>query len=207
MLRLLVTVLICYALFPQVATAQFKCDGPTMWERRDPDRVYLFRDTAARRVGDLLTILVRESTDVGNRDQRALGKDTSTAFNFDTASAGTAGAASGSFDIGSTSDRSFNGTSTYRAARDFTDRMTVQVVEVRPNGDMRISGKRKQLVAGEIRTLCVSGVVRAFDVEPGNTVRSHYIADLNICYEGDGPETHFSNQNWGGRIMNKLWPF
>jgi flagellar L-ring protein precursor FlgH len=205
--RISLFILSCCLFLPTTAFGQYKCDGPTLWERRAVDGVFLFRDTAARSVGDLLTILVRESTDVGNRDQRAMGKDSDASFNFDTASAGGGGSASGTFDIGAKSDRSFNGTSTYTAARDFTDRMTVEVQQVRPNGDLVISGKRRQLIAGEIRTLCLSGIVRANDVGPGNTVRSQYIADLNMCYEGDGPETHFSNQNWAGRIANKLWPF
>lgn len=187
--------------------AQYVCEQPnSMWERRRPDSVFLFRDTSARQVGDLVTILVQESTDVGNRDQRAMGKDSDARFQFDFASQGNNSAA-GSLDIGGNSDRNYNGSSSYSSDRQFIDRMTVRVTLVEPNGNLVINGKRRQLIAGEIRTLCVSGVIRSVDVGPGNVIRSRDIADLNICYDGDGPESHFVNQNWGGRIINKLWPF
>ena len=108
----------------------------TMWERRNSERVFLTRDLAARNVGDLITVLIRETTDVANRDQRALGKDSDARFNFNVASSGDNGASAGAFNIGGDSDRSFNGSSQFSAAHEFTDRITVQVVDVLPNGNL-----------------------------------------------------------------------
>ena len=184
-----------------------KCQGNPIWQRRSPHHISLFRDTSARLVGDLLTVLIQESTDVGNRDQRAMGKSSDASYDFNVASAGTTASASGTFDIGNNSARNYGGNSTYTVERDFSDRMTVRVTQVLPNGDLVIAGRRRQLVTGEMRTLCLKGVVRAMDIGPGNTVRSQYVGDLEMCYEGDGPDSHFTNQNWGGRIFNKIWPF
>ena len=56
----------------------------SLWERRDPRCAFLFEDTRARHVGDLLTIVVRESTDIGQREKRALDKQSESGglFNF-----------------------------------------------------------------------------------------------------------------------------
>ena len=88
-----------------------------------------------------------------------------------------------------------------------SNRITVRILDILPNGNFVIGGKRQRLVAGEIRTLLISGTVRELDVSPNNTVSSQRIADFKICYDGDGPETSFVNQGWAGRFINKIWPF
>jgi flagellar L-ring protein precursor FlgH len=57
-----------------------------------------------------------------------------------------------------------------------------------------------------MRVLRLSGIVRPADIGANNTVQSNFIADLYINYEGRGPESAYTNQGWGGRIFNKLWP-
>ena len=66
---------------------------------------------------------------------------------------------------------------------------------------------RLERIAGEIRTLIISGVIRTVDIGPSNTIRSQYVSNFSVCYEGNGPETSFTRQGWAGRIMNKIWPF
>jgi flagellar L-ring protein precursor FlgH len=188
-------------------TLAIPSDAQSLWQRRHNDRVFLFADTAARRVGDLVTVIIRETTDVENRDQRALGKDSDSSFEFDVASSGNSSSSSGSFDISGNSNRQFNGSSQYSVEQDFADKITVPVVEVLPNGNLVIGGRRQRLVSGEVRSLILSGIVRPIDLGPNNAVQSQYIANFKICYEGDGSETSFSNQGWGGRILNKIWPF
>ena len=171
------------------------------------DRVWLLRDTAAREVGDLVTILIRESTDVANNDQRALGKTSDAAFNFNVASSGNGGSSSGTFDINGNSDRSFAGSSQLSVAQALDDRITVEIIAKQPNGNLLVQGKRQRQIQGEIRTLIISGVVRQVDIGPNNMVRSQYVSNFSVCYEGDGPETNFTRQGWAARIMNKIWPF
>jgi flagellar L-ring protein precursor FlgH len=182
-------------------------NAQSLWQRRHPDRIFLVADTAARQVGDLVTVIIRETTDVENRDQRALGKDSDSSFEFDVSSSGNSSSSSGSFDISGNSNREFNGSSQYSVEQDFADKITVPVVEVLPNGHLVIAGRRQRLVAGEVRSLIISGVVRPIDIGPNNSVQSQYIANFKICYEGDGSETHFTNQGWSARILNKIWPF
>lgn len=183
------------------------CCAQSIWAKRNPRFSHFFFDTGARRAGDLLTVLVRENTDVTNRDQRSLGKTTSAGFDFDFAGASTGAASSANATIAKNSNREFDGDSQYQIARQFTDRITVQVIEVRPNGDLVIAGSRTQVVGEEQRQLMISGVVRPQDVSANNTVTSQYVADFRVEYQGCGPETHFTNQGWVGRITNRIWPF
>ena len=46
----------------------------SIWERRDPNHAYLFRDQRARRVGDLLTVVIRESTLFNGKEKSKMQK-------------------------------------------------------------------------------------------------------------------------------------
>jgi flagellar L-ring protein precursor FlgH len=179
----------------------------SLWQRRDPYRVFLFADTQARTVGDLLTVLISENTDVDNKDNRAMNKDTTAGglFNFNTDANGES--SSVQIDGKTTSNRKFDGRSEYSVAREFSDRITVTVVGIKPNGNLLIAGKRKHLVAGEVRTLALSGIVRPLDIRGDNSIESRYVANLQMDYLGRGPDSSFSNQGWLGRVVNVVWPF
>ena len=186
-------------------------EAGSLWFRRKPQRVYLFRDTKARRVGDLVTVLIQENTDVINRDSRSLAKDSGSGFNFSFAQStggdfgSAASDASGSGNA--SSNRSFSGGAEYQSDRGFNDRFTARVVQVYPNGDLRISGQRDVLVEGDHRTLTLTGVVRGLDLRSDNTVLSNHVADMNLRYQGQGIESRFVNQGWISRGLNKIWPF
>jgi len=172
---------------------------------------FLFFDTQARRVGDLLTIIVNENTDVANEDARSLNKDTKANSKLDLsfAAAGIFGNSNGTLtnDDGAESDREFAGDSSFSSAREFSDRVTVAVLDVLPNGNLVVGGRRRVIVENDARSLVVSGVVRSRDISADNTVPSRYVSQFEMYYEGQGVESKFVNQGWLGRAVNWVWPF
>ncbi len=182
-----------------------------LWEHRSPTHAFLFYDTQARQVGDLLTIVVREDSSVQNNDNRGMKKQTGLKSAFSFAGEADGGFATqdsnASFDESLTSDRSMSGSATFRSQRAFTDRMTVTVTDVLPNGNLIVRGTREITIQGDNRTLIVTGIVRTYDVSPDNTVNSRLISDLRMFYDGKGAEQAFTKQGWLGRIGNKVWPF
>ena len=187
------------------------CRADSIWQKRHQSRAYLFHDSRARNVGDLLTLVISESTTVGNRENTALNKSSNAAgvFDFDSSSSGgfgEQGAAAG-LDISGTSNRGFQGAAAYNDSRRFTDQITVTVVDVLPNGNLVISGERCLTIAGERRKLNVSGVVRAVDIGPDNRVNSRFVAGLITDYDPEGVSQKFTRQGWMSRAVNKVWPF
>ncbi len=195
--------------WPSLCSAQATVQS--MWQKRDPAKVFLFYDTGARGIGDVITVEIQENTGVKNQDSRQLGKDaqTSAHFDFDTSTSGDigAGSAAASTDSNLTSNRKFNGSAKFSSDRAFKDRVTVTVIDIQPNGNLVVAGTRQLGVAGDSRTLLISGIVRPYDVRPDNSVQSQYIANFKMSYEGTGVERVFTNQGWLSRIGNKLWPF
>jgi flagellar L-ring protein precursor FlgH len=183
----------------------------TLWDRRDPNFAYMFHDYRARNVGDVLTIMIDEVTGSDAQEKREMEKKT--AANFQAGGKGSSSALgqlmrsfAGDLDIESASQRKFDGKANTTIQRNFTDKLSVLVIGVMPNGNLVVEGSRHRAIARENRTLRIRGIVRPSDIGPFNTVQSQYVANLHVAYEGRGPETNFTNQGWGGRIFNVLWP-
>lgn len=186
-------------------------EADSIWDRRDQSSGFLFVDNRARRVGDLLTVVVREVTGTSNSEERKLNKNNAQSgkFNFSgkTSSNGASRDAAAELSSNQSSDRAFNGKAEYENDRTFVDQMTVTVVDVLPNGNLVIEGYRKRVVSNETRLLRISGVVRPNDIDVKNSVESRSIANFNVAYEGNGVESRFTNQGWLGKVGNKVWPW
>ena len=195
---------IALLLIPALASP---CFAQSLWDNRSPSKAFLFHDTQARQVGDLLTVLVSENTDVASSENRSLSKssDTNNKFGFNYGAGDVAGGAEQ--DFSAESGRKFDGSASFSSERGFNDRITVAVMDVLPNGNLVIGGKRKVLVEGEAKVLVASGIVRPYDVRADNSIQSRHVANFEIAYQGTGVEPKFTKQNWLGRFTNSLWPF
>src|SRR4051812_18422464 len=74
--------------------------GQSIWERRDPQTAYLFTDTRARHFGDLLTIVVNESTEFEGMEKKELNKETAAAATLNL---------KGDYSVGKLTARNFTG--------------------------------------------------------------------------------------------------
>jgi len=190
---------------PAVVTAE------SLWQQRTPERAYLFYDSKARNIGDSVTVLIAQTTGVTNKEARTMGKTTSAKGTLDLAASSDGGfgeqGAKAAASLNSASDRKFDGASTYSAEQNFTDAMTCTVMDVLPNGNMVIAGERRVRVAGEERTLHVSGIVRGLDLGPDNSINSRLISQFRMEYQSGGPSQKFTRQGWMGRAVNAVWPW
>ncbi|WP_437227760.1 flagellar basal body L-ring protein FlgH [Planctomicrobium sp. SH661] len=185
--------------------------GENIWQRRTPERGFLFYDSKARNIGDNVTVIITQSTSVDNKEDRSMSKSTSAAGTFDLKGASDGGfgtqGAEASMSLNSTSARKFDGEAAYSANQAFTDRLTATVMDVLPNGNMVISGERRIRVAGEEKVLALTGVIRGLDINADNTINSQYIAQAQWTYQGGGTSQKFTRQGWLGRAVNVVWPY
>jgi flagellar L-ring protein FlgH len=188
-----------------------------IWDRRDPRYAFLFQDNRARAVGDIVTLVINETTNTNEREQRAQDKNNTASGNLTfsgNSSAGSAGAGGGggrtgalSFNLADDFRRRFAGSAQMTSDRRFQDRIAMTVVDIMPNGNLVVEGYRSRLVAGEERVLRVTGVVRQADIGAGNAILSTSLANARISYLGRGPQSRTTNQNYFGRIVNRAWPW
>lgn len=178
----------------------------------DPDHgpMGLIADKTARRPGDLLTILIAENQDVRNEETSQLQRSTTLDYalsNFDIDPDAFQPLPS----LAATSQDDFNGRANYEKRGEFSARITAIVMDVLPNGNLVIQGRREIRIDHEVKTIELSGVVRRYDVSPDNTVLSELVADARVSYVGQGVLTDTTNRvGLGGalhRLLVWLWPF
>ncbi len=86
-------------------------------------------------------------------------------------------------------------------------RLAVRVMEVMPNGNLKIRGSHFTQVNGENHYVTLTGVIRASDIAPDNTVSSSLIADASIDYGGTGTLGSKQRLGWATKILDLVWPF
>lgn len=185
--------------------------GESLWQKRSEDHAFLFYDAKARKPGDLLTILVSQDTALDRKEDRGMSKSTKANGLFDFGASASGGfaaqAADAAMNLTNSSDRQFEGAESYRSEQALNDRVTVTVIDVLPNGNLVVSGRRRVRVSGEEQDMLLTGVIRAVDIGPDNSISSRQVAELEITYATAGASQRFTRQGWLGRGVNAVWPF
>ncbi|MBF0225739.1 MAG: flagellar basal body L-ring protein FlgH [Desulfobacterales bacterium] len=101
----------------------------------------------------------------------------------------------------------FKGKASSDRSGQITASVGARVVEVLPNGNLVIYGRREIKVNNESQFITVSGVVRSIDVTQDNRVQSISLSDAKIEYSGNGVISDKQKVGWLTRIMDNIWPF
>jgi flagellar L-ring protein precursor FlgH len=81
------------------------------------------------------------------------------------------------------------------------------VVEVFPNGNLRIEGGKTITVNREEQIIVLTGIVRPNDISSQNIINSKYVLDAKIAYTGKGVISDKQGPGWMTRILDNVWPF
>ena len=172
----------------------------------------LFTDVRSFGIGDLITVRVIESSAAERSTSTDLQRDSQLESGFDLGG-GLANIATHNpqFDPNkliyqNTRNRHKGGGTTSRKDR-ITFYVTAAVRKVLANGDLFIEGDRVVKVNDEEHHFYVSGVARASDVGPDNSIPSTLLAEAEIEFFGEGVLTRKSNQGWLNTLLDWIWPF
>ena len=155
----------------------------------------IFGDQRARAVGDILTIVVNESSTAVRAGSSSNTKSASASTNQGTGLLGFLPESSLGQNDKFSSNGSINNTNTVKA------RLTVKVTEVKANGNLVISGTQNIRQNGEEQRIVVSGQVRPSDIQADNSVLSSNVADAKILVTGSGPLVNKQRQG----ILSQIW--
>ncbi len=180
----------------------------SLWQAGN-GRAYMFEDLRASRVGDIVIVKIVEqhkgSKSASTQADRESTYDGSLGGSFlglnDLASALVDGV-----ELNASSKNEFEGTGATKREDTLTGTIAARVVEVLPNGDMRIMGRREVTVNSEKQTMTLTGIVRRIDLDTTNTVLSSAIADAKIEYSGLGVVDDVQRPGWGIRILDWIIP-
>lgn len=171
--------------------------------------VSLFEDTKAHRVGDLITVVLSESTKAQKSASTSSNKDQSIDFATPTLLGQQASHNGREFlNVGVDMGNEFAGDGSSSQSNSLTGSITVFVSQVMPNGNLIIRGEKKLTLNQGDEYLRLTGIVRPMDVNPDNTVASTKVANAEIFYSGDGAINDANRMGWMARFFNgPLWPF
>ena len=112
-------------------------------------------------------------------------------------------------DVGfaSNSTSSFDGSGQASHNNTFATTVSARVIKILSNGNYFISGRREILVDGEKQIIQLSGVIRPFDINQDNQISSAQMADAKIMYKTEGDIKRATEQGWGTKLVQALWPF
>jgi len=178
----------------------------------DPDEgpFGLVANKVGSRVGDLVTIVIDESQDVKSEESADLTKETTLDYkltNFDIKP----NAFNPLPGLAATSQDDLKGTANYKKKGSFTARVTAVVVDVLPNGNLVVNGRREIRIDKETKLIEFSGIMRRYDIEADNSISSELVANARVSYVGNGPLTENTNRTGLGAILHSaiawVWPF
>jgi flagellar L-ring protein precursor FlgH len=191
-------------------------DG-SLWK----DTVSLYEDRKARRVNDLLTILIIETVTAQHTAATTDSSNSSANYGItDLFGANTDFGIQGlpllkklypatkfSPSASGSSKSSFAGKGDTSRKGTITATITAKVVEVMPNSNMVIESRKEVVVNNEKQIVVLRGMVRPDDISTNNTITSTFVADAQIYLVGDGVLDDKQSQGWLVRVLDQVWPF
>lgn len=201
----------------------------SLWREGVTEERGMFADKRAKRIGDILTIIVSETAALTNSLDLKTNKESKAGVEGAVSNVvnqfvtkipdlllgkrGQAAAAQQNVTIPSLPSLPVSGANSYTGGGEINNKQTisgraaVQVVDVLPNGNLVIEGLREISFSKERQYASLHGIVRPYDVAPDNTVLSSNIADARIEIVSDGTLTDAQKKGWLLRMNDKINPF
>lgn len=172
----------------------------------------LFETPRARRVGDILTVMLVEKTEANKKAENSSTKDSTSVITNPTilGSALNMTALGKGYNLGTnnTGTRDFAADSESKQNNKLSGSISVTVKQVLSNGNMVIQGEKWIEINTGNEYVRLSGMVRPQDITPDNTVASDRVANARIAYSGTGQNHDGQNMGWISKFLwSSLFPF
>lgn len=169
----------------------------------------LLRDFKARQIGDLVFVDVVETSSANvtsnakrDRESGNLGGIVPLISALPINGAAVAGSITG--ELGR---REFEGKGSTGRNSSIRTRITARVIEVLPNGDLRIEAIKLVKINKETEQVAVTGIVRPNDLASDNSIETFFVGDLRVEFNGKGIASADNAPGWLFRLFDKISPF
>ena len=163
----------------------------------------LFEDNKARYPGDLLTIVLVESTSARSVAQTSVTKDSGMSLGAPVI-AGVPVTYKGQSILQAEVEagRDFVGAGNSTQSNRLDGEITVTVVEQLGNGNLLVAGEKRMRLNQGDELVQVQGIVRSADIGPDNRITSDRVGNARIVYGGRGTLARSNAMGWLGRFFN-----
>jgi flagellar L-ring protein precursor FlgH len=198
----------------------------SLWREGYTEERGMFADKRAKRVGDIVTIVVSESASLTNNLDLKTNKESKAGIEgflsnlvnqfitgIPNTLLGRLQKNTNSVVIPSLPTLPVSGANSYTGGGEIDNKQTitarsaVQVIDVLPNGNLVVEGTREISFSKERQFVSLHGIIRPYDIQPDNTVASSNVADAQIQVVSEGTLTDAQRKGWLLRINDKINPF
>lgn len=166
----------------------------------------LYSSVRARNVGDLVSIVLEETATSSDSGSYSTSKESNLAQNvtkfFKVLKKNTLTEA---LDAANDGGLTVANTTAVSRTMSFTDTITAQVVQVLPNGNLLVQGKKSLVQQNERLDLIVSGVVDPKWINQSGEVSSNHVANLQFAMSGAGTVSRGQNEGIINRAIRTVF--
>ena len=192
----------------QIPAPQLNYASGSLWQASS---IALAEDLKARRRGDIITVVISEQASASKQASTGTKRGSSISAGIPKLlgleTTGIRNWADLSDLLNASFSSKFDGTGSTSRQETLQATISAKVVDVIPNGNLLIEGRRNVKVNNEDQIIVLTGTVRGRDVSSENTINSALIADARIAYSGKGIISDRQKPGWLLNALDYVWPF
>lgn len=165
----------------------------------------LFEERRTVRVGDTITVILNETTRASKDGGTKASRQSNNTADIGLRTSTTGNATDTRVGLNAGGNTGFDAKSGSSASNQFSGTITVTVLEVLPNGNLRVAGEKRLAVGAEEEIIRFAGVVFPQNIQ-GSTVLSSQVADARIEYRGAGVTDEVQRPGWLTRLFMQYAP-
>ena len=184
----------------------------SLWTSLGGDRLSMFADRKASRVGDIVTVVISEaaaaqSTQNKQSSRTSTTNDTVGQFIFPPAVSGLGTHAGALPSLQLSGNSNYTGGGQVTNTQSVTSTAAVLVTDVLPNGNFIIEGVRLITFSGESQYIVLHGVIRPDDIASNDTINSTSIAQARVEVVSQGALSDAQKLGWLSKLYETVHPF
>ncbi len=166
----------------------------------------IYSDSKAHRTGDIISVILSESTQAKKNAKTELKKENSATLSPIIGPGGTPMTYNGkSIQFGLDQKSKFKGDSKADQGNSLNGNISVHVLRVLSNGNLIIRGEKWMTLNNGDEYIRLTGTIRPQDISSNNTILSSKVANARIQYAGTGTFADVNEQGWLSKFFNSSW--
>jgi flagellar L-ring protein precursor FlgH len=168
----------------------------------------LYSDIRAHRVGDIITVTLKESTQASKSANNEIKKDTDLSVEPIYAGGKNISISGVPIDLGYGDSMNTKRESDADQSNSLNGSISANVIQVLSNGNLVIRGEKWISINNGDEFIRITGMIRSEDINPDNTIDSTRVANARIQYSGTGTFADVQKVGWlSSFFMSEWWPF
>jgi flagellar L-ring protein precursor FlgH len=168
----------------------------------------LYSDIRAHRVGDIITVTLKESTQAKKSAYNQIKKGTDLTVEPIYAGGKNVSISGIPLDLGYNDSMNTKRESDADQSNSLDGSISANIIQVLSNGNLVIRGEKWISINNGDEFIRVTGMIRSEDINPDNTIDSTRVANARFQYSGTGTFADSQKVGWlSSFFMSDWWPF